>query len=435
MEIRGCRMEQLANPKTFRNYLIFWSGQLFSLFGSMVVFFVITWWITVETGSAIILALASFLYVLPMTIFMPIAGVLADKYNRKIIIVVADSLQALATFILIILFQFNNANIWVVLIFISLRSVFQAFHLPTVNAIIPAMVPKDKLSRINGINFLFTGFVQILAPLIAAAFMVFLTINQMLWMDIFTFYLALIPLVFITIPSFNHSSQEHVVIKKSSFFNEFRLGFKTLKIIPGLITMIILSMFLNFLVIPVDTLMPLFINETHGGGAGHLALTFIFFQGGMIGGALITSIKKNWRNKIKTIFICIMIALIGYMIFALSPKGSYVIISIGGVVMGINLPIINALYQTFIQTTVPADKIGRVTSIDHTLSMSISPLGTIISGPIAEMITIPILFFSCGFIGLLYTIAIWTFTGIRKIDIESKSEIEKINGQIEKLVI
>ncbi|UCD01858.1 MAG: MFS transporter, partial [Promethearchaeota archaeon] len=318
---------------------------------------------------------------------------------------------------------------------ISLRSFFQAFHLPTVNAIIPSMVPREKLSRINGVNYLFTGFVQILAPFIAATFLVFLTIKQILWMDIFTFYLALIPLVFIKIPSFNHVSEEHMVTKKSSFFKEFRLGLKTLKLIPGLITLIILSMLLNFLIMPIDTLMPLFINETHGGGAGHLALVFIFLQGGMVGGALITSIKKNWKNKIKTIFISIMIALIGYMIFALSPKGSYFLLSIGGVVMGINLPIISALYQTFIQTTVPADKIGRITSIDHTLSMAISPLGTIISGPIAEMITIPILFFSCGFIGLLYTIAIWGFTGIRKIDVESKSELEKINGKIEKLVI
>jgi DHA3 family macrolide efflux protein-like MFS transporter len=432
-------MEEIADKKTFRNYMMFWSGQLFSLFGSSVAFFVIIWWITIETGSAVLLALASFLYILPMTLIMPIAGVLADKHNRKIIIGVVDSLQALSTFILIILFHLNivnAANTWIVLIFISIRSTFQAFHLPTVNAIIPAMVPKDKLSRINGINFLFTGVVQILAPFVAASLMVFLTINQMLWIDVFTFYIALIPLVFIAIPSFNRVSNEQESIEKSSFFKEFRLGIKTLKLIPGLVIMIVLSALLNFLIRPLDTLLSLFVVENHGGTELLYALTLIIFQGGMISGALLTTIKKNWNNKIRVIFICITIALVGYMILALAPKGLLLIVGgIGGFILGFNLPIINALYQTFVQTTVPADKIGRVTSIDHTLSMAISPLGTLLSGPIAVFIGIPLLFFSCGFIGLIYTLAIWGFTGIRKVDIDSESALEKINGQIENLTI
>jgi DHA3 family macrolide efflux protein-like MFS transporter len=433
------KMEEIADKKTFRNYMMFWSGQLFSLFGSSVAFFVIIWWITIETGSAVLLALASFLYILPMTLIMPIAGVLADKHNRKIIIGVVDSLQALSTFILIILFHLNivnAANTWIVLIFISIRSTFQAFHLPTVNAIIPAMVPKDKLSRINGINFLFTGVVQILAPFVAASLMVFLTINQMLWIDVFTFYIALIPLVFIAIPSFNRVSNEQESIEKSSFFKEFRLGIKTLKLIPGLVIMIVLSALLNFLIRPLDTLLSLFVVENHGGTELLYALTLIIFQGGMISGALLTTIKKNWNNKIRVIFICIAIALVGYMILALAPKGLLLIVGgIGGFILGFNLPIINALYQTFVQTTVPADKIGRVTSIDHTLSMAISPLGTLLSGPIAVFIGIPLLFFSCGFIGLIYTLAIWGFTGIRKVDIDSESALEKINGQIENLTI
>ncbi|MCK4779225.1 MAG: MFS transporter, partial [Candidatus Lokiarchaeota archaeon] len=150
-------MEETANKETFKSYLFFWSGQLFSLLGSMVVFFVIIVWIAQVYKDPMICAFASFLYVLMMTICMPFAGVIADRINRKTLILIVDSMQAFVTIILIILFQFGVANIWIVFIFISLRSIFQAFHVPTVNAIIPTMVPKDKLSRINGINFLFTG--------------------------------------------------------------------------------------------------------------------------------------------------------------------------------------------------------------------------------------------------------------------------------------
>jgi DHA3 family macrolide efflux protein-like MFS transporter len=183
-------MEEIANSDTFKSYMFFWSGQIFSLLGSMVVFFAINFWIAFIYNDPIISAFASFLGVLMMTICMPFAGVLADRLNRKILIIVADALQAYVTILLIIIFNFGMANIWIVYIFISLRSMFQAFHLPTVNAIIPTMVPKDKLSRINGVNFLFTGVVQLLAPVIGALMLLFLSVNMIFWVDIITFFIA-----------------------------------------------------------------------------------------------------------------------------------------------------------------------------------------------------------------------------------------------------
>ena len=420
-------MEIMPNKESFKNYLYFWSGQLFSLFGSMVVFFVIIWWITVETQSPIFLAIGSFLFIICQVIFMPIAGVLADRLNRKVMIVVADSFQAVATLILLVLFQMNLPNIWIVLIFISLRSIFQAFHLPAVNSIIPAMVPKEHLSRINGINFLFTGVVQIIAPLIGATLMIILPINTILWVDVITFLIALIPLVLIQIPSVENHGE---TAEKTSFYTEFKLGLQTVKVIPGLVTVIFLSMLLNFLIRPFDTLMPYYINVFHSGSATHLAIVLVFFQVGMICGATVTSLKKTWKNKMKVIFGCISILMTGYGIMALAPPGGYLVIGIGGVVMGVTLPIINALYQTFIQTVVPADKMGRITSIDNSLSMSISPIGTLISGPLAEMFGVGNLFLYCAILGIIVTILVWSFTGIKNVDYDSNSEMGIITGKI-----
>ncbi|MHA2087659.1 MAG: MFS transporter, partial [Promethearchaeota archaeon] len=342
-------MEELANTTTYKNYIFFWVGQLFSLLGSSVVFFAITWWIADFYVSAILLSIATFLSVLMITLFMPIAGVIADKVNKKTLIVVVDSSQAFATFLLIILFQFGLANIGMLFFFISIRSIFQAFHIPTVNSIIPTMVPRDKLSRINGINFLFTGVVQLFAPFIGALLLLFVSMHLLLWADIITFFIALIPLLLITIPSVKQLNHTKNDVGKNSFIKDFKIGLKTLKLVPGLIIMIVLSMLLNFLLTPANALMPLFIKINHGGGVGHLAIVEMTFTGGMITGAILTSVKKNWDNKIRTIFISIVIALIGYLIFAVAPSGSYVIMGIGGVILGFNLPIINSLYQTFLQ--------------------------------------------------------------------------------------
>jgi predicted MFS family arabinose efflux permease len=192
-------------------------------------------------------------------------------------------------------------------------------------------------------------------------------------------------------------------------------------------------MLLNFLIRPLDTQMNLYIIEDHGGTVAHVAFASMVFTGGMILGALLTSVKKYWNNKIRVIFISLLAALTGYLIFAIAPKGSFIIMGLGGAILGFNLPIVNSLYQTFVQTTVPHDKIGKVTSIDHTLSSAISPLGSLISGPLALFLGIPMLLFLCALIGIISTIGFWLFTDIRKVDMDNISELEKINGKITEL--
>ncbi|MCK4779347.1 MAG: hypothetical protein KAT57_04130, partial [Candidatus Lokiarchaeota archaeon] len=104
-------------------------------------------------------------------------------------------------------------------------------------------------------------------------------------------------------------------------------------------------------------------------------------------------------------------------------------------ILGFNLPIINSLYQTFVQTVVPADKLGRVTSIDHALSSAISPIGALISGPLALIFGIQSLFIYFSLIGIICTIGFWNFTDIRKVDMDSKGALEEINEKIENISI
>ncbi|MHA2289394.1 MAG: MFS transporter, partial [Promethearchaeota archaeon] len=372
-------MEEIANQKTFKSYLVFWSGQLFSLLGSMVVHFIITWWIQEKTNNPIFLAIASLMYFLPMLIATPIAGVLSDRINRKKIILVVDSLQAIATFTLIMLFIMNFTEIWIIFIFLAIRSIFQGFHFPTVSSVIPLMVPKEKLSRINGVNFLFSGLVQLIGPAIAAALSLFLTFHQILWVDIFTFFIALIPLLVIQIPSVERKESSKSA-DNPTFFTDFKEGFVLLRTIPVLFTIIILAMFLNFLIQPLSVLLPYYVNTIHGGNITEYAIVSVSMNAGAISGAVITSIKKKWNHKILITFIGIIVLFLGYGYLALIPTGFFIMMVVGLLIMGITLPIINTIFQTVEQTIVPPDKIGRVMSIDATLSMIISPLGIILTG-------------------------------------------------------
>jgi len=148
-------MEQIPTKKNFRHYMYFLGGQQFSMLGSLIVGFVITWWLTIETGSVVILSISVFLMFIPQIVVTPFAGVLSDRWNKKAIIAISDSLQAFVTFGLFLLFLFDLKNIWLVLGINTFRAALYAFQLPAVQSLIPTMVPKDNLSRVNGFNFLF----------------------------------------------------------------------------------------------------------------------------------------------------------------------------------------------------------------------------------------------------------------------------------------
>lgn len=413
-------MEQYANEVTYKRYLFFWSGQLFSILGSLVIFFAIFVWITDVTGDPVMLAFANFFYMVPMLIVTPIAGVLTDRYDRKMIILIVDSIQALLTVILTVLFMLGSTEIWLVFTFISLRSVFQGFHSPAVSAIIPVMVPKDKLGKINGINFMFTGLIQLIGPVVGATLLFFFPLQYVLWVDVITFLIALVPLLLTEIPNIHINNKNE---EKSSFIKEMKEGFSILKVFPGLLTLLFLAMLLNFLIQPLIVLMPYYIKIIHSGNNFILALLEMILQGGMIIGALIPTLKKQWKNKVRSLFIGIIIINIGYMMYAITPIGFYYTMGAGAFILGFILPVVNTILLTIIQTTIPPDKMGRVSSILNALSMIISPLGAIISGPLSVIFGVAPLYIYCAFLGILITIIAYYFTGIRHIDFDKELDL------------
>lgn len=405
-------MEDTASLKTFKHYIYFWIGQLFSLLGSSVISFVLIFWITIETGSAVILSIATVLTFLPIVIFSPIAGVLADRWNRKILIFIADFLQAITTFGLIIIFFLNIPNVWLVIFFTSLRSVFQAFHLPAANAIIPLMVPTDKLSRINGINYLFTGLISTIGPVLGATFYALLTIDQTLWIDIITFLIAFIPLFLIKIPSLPKKTEEK---EKGSLNKDFKIGLNVIKSIPGLLALLLFGNMFNFFIMPYNTLIVYYVAIFHLGNATQLAIVMAFLQSGIFIGAVIVTIKKEWKRKIPIIVFGVSFVYIGIIIASLAPLGNFLIISIGSFIFAFMFPIINTIIMTMVQTVVPPDKQGRVLAISITIATAVSPIGMVISGPLAEILGIVFLFILSSILGIITMIIVWFFTNIRKL--------------------
>lgn len=423
--------ENLANQHTFNNYLFFWVGQLFSVLGSSISHFAIIWWITETTGSTLLLSLSSFLYVLPMTIVVALSGVIIDKWNRKTIIVVVDSLQAYVMLLVIIIFNLGGANPILIIAIMSLLGIFQGFHIPTLSAIVPTMVPRDKLSRINGINFLFRSFIQIIGPVIGALLFSIVPFEIILWIDPLTFIVAFIPLLVIKVPKIK---KEALAIKKKSFLEDFKDGVHTLKSIPEVFMMLLISMFINFLLVPVNILMPYFIRYNHSGDASNLAFVIAFMNGGMLLGALVTSIKKEWKHALFIYFGLEFILIMNSSLIALTPFRLFLLMGIVAGITGITNPILNTIYLTIMQLKVPADKMGRLSSLDWAISSAIVPIAAIVTGPLSEAIGTTNLFLSCSIIGMIITLIIWRIAHTRVNNHYNKNGVQKPREETTSLI-
>ncbi|MFX0036073.1 MAG: MFS transporter [Candidatus Hermodarchaeota archaeon] len=419
-------MEDNISKKSYRHFFYFLLGQEFSVLGSSIVYFVISWWITVETNNPIYLSFSSVLYILPQIIIAPIAGVLSDRLNRKYIIISIDAAQAIVTFGLFLVFFLKIANIWLVLSVNTLRSMLQAFHVPTFYSIVPSMVPKERLNRVNGINTLFTSLIYMVGPILGGSLYEILPIELIFMIDIITFVIALIPLLFITIPSVKTTkTAEH----KTSFYEDFITGLRTVKAVPGLLSLILLAMLINFIMRPFSDLMPYYIKNVHNGTPLNLAFVTVSIPVANITGSIINTIKKNWKHKVFLIMFGTIMIFIGYSFLIFTPTGFFILLGIGLFIQGIAMNFILNNYMTILQSCVPSDKVGRIISLDHSLSFVIMPIGSLIGGPLALLIGITNLYLLCVISGISISSLIWIFSDIHKLHYVEKDEIQ-INDQL-----
>ena len=404
-------MAKEASQTSFRSYLFFWSGQLVSLLGSSIAQFVIVWWITLETGSALFLAISSFAGFAPMVFLMPFAGVLVDRWNRKALIGMVDLLQAIATVALILLFWLNIASIWHVIAVSALRGVFQALHFPATSAIVPLLVPREKLSRINGLNFFFNGAVNIIGPVAASLLLEIWEIHQILWIDAGTFVVAIVPLLLSAVPSLK-KKQEH----KPSFRTELVEGLTFIRGTRGFLSLLVTSAAVSPLLTPLFTLLPYFVKFDHLGDAADLAFVMAFLNGGMLAGGLLMSVIKGFRRKMVVGIVAAYVIFLGYAIVALSPQGMFWFMAIGALIMTFAIPLVDVSVQTIIQTVVPMEMLGRVNSVAMALSSAARPLSMIISGATVELTGSVSFFLGCVALGIIGLTLSWLFTDIKHVE-------------------
>ena len=383
--------------------LLFVSSQTLSLFGTMLVQYAILWYITLEAKSGFMLTLLIVIGVLPMLFLSPLAGVWADRYDRKKLIILSDSLVALTTLGLAIAFALGYQAYWLFFLASFLRAIGQGIQMPAVAAFVPQFVPKEHLMRVNGLLGSIQAATMLVAPMAAGALMSIAPIETIFYIDVVTAALAVFVMTtFVSVPP--HARASTPAAEETATFHDLKLGLRYVRHHAYLTRFFLFSALFMFLVAPAAFLTPLQVARSFGEEVWRLtAIEVLFSVGMMIGGALM-SVWGGFRNRVYTMMLATVIVG-GFTIgLGLVPWFS-VYLGLMGIV-GLSMPLFNTPATVLLQEHVDEAYMGRVFSVMTMISSSAMPAGMLVFGPLGDLIAIEWLLIGTGIAIVLLGIAL-----------------------------
>mgnify|MGYP000986092955 CR=1 FL=1 len=376
-----------------RNIILFLSSQTISLFGSMLVQYAITWYITLNTQSGVMMTISIICGFLPTFFLSPFAGVWADRYNRKLLIILSDSMIAAATLIIAILFIMGHDAMWLLFVASAIRALGGGIQSPAVNAFIPQLVPEEKLTKVNAVNSSIQSITMLIAPMISGALLTKASIEAIFFIDVITAAIAVITLfLFLKVPAHSKALEKQTV----SYFSDLGEGIKYIRNHTYVKAFMVFCAIFFFLAAPASFLTPLQVSRNYDEDVWRLTAIEIAFSVGMMLGGIIMASWGGFKNKIYTMTLTAFV--IGACTISLGLVTSFGIYLFVMAVIGIVIPMFNTPATVLLQQKVEPNFLGRVFGVLGMISSSMMPLGMLVFGPLADIIRIEYLLIGTGIV-------------------------------------
>ncbi|MBI3160371.1 MAG: MFS transporter [Chloroflexi bacterium] len=374
-------------PKGMRTFLIIAIGQMISVMGSGLTGYALGFWIYAETGNATPFALVALFSTLPRILLAPLAGVLADRYNRRRIMLAVDSADAFITLGAAALLFSGRLEVWHIYIIAGASSLFGSFQQPAFQASITMLVPKRDLGRASGIQQMGQALEMLLTPVIAGALFGLIGLNGIIAIDLITYGFAVGALLVVRIPQPEYAPH-NAHGEKNSLWKDAAFGWSYLRGRPGLFGLLWYFAAINFFLSLSGVLAtPLVLGFATPAAAGLV---------GSVGGAamLVSSIIMSaWggpkQRKVPALIFYIGLAAAGFLMTGLLPQVWLSALGRGWLLFFI--PWASAMSQAIFQTKVAPEVQGRVFAIRGMIAQSISPIAQGLAGPLADRVFTPLL--------------------------------------------
>jgi MFS family permease len=370
-------------------FILIWFGQIVSVTGSGLTNFALDVWVYQKTGSVTQFALLVLFNTLPFILISPIAGVLADRFSRRWLMIISDLCAGLCTLTIALLYISGQLEIWHIYIATAVSNGFLGIQWPTYNASVTLLLPEKHLARANGMNQLADGFARLTAPILAAALLSIIHLKGIILIDFSTMLFAQIFLLILPFPEINNSEsiQDSEESAKMPFLEEVSQGFSYLYQRPGLLAVLLFTIIINYLVGVFDVVViPLALSFNSVVIAGTI---FSITCSGILVGGVATSIWGKWQSYIHTIFISTILAGLFILIAGLQP--SLYLFTAFGFLFFLTVPVINSSTFAILQKKVSANIQGRVFALQGAIATTCLSLGYVSAGFLTDHVFEPLM--------------------------------------------
>jgi DHA3 family macrolide efflux protein-like MFS transporter len=378
--------DESQRSPSLKPFFVLWIGQAFSLLGSQLVQFALIWWLTQETGSATVLAIASIVGLIPQVILGPLVGPLVDRWNRKRTMILADATVALSTLALAILFWQGLAEIWHVYAILFIRALGSTFHGPAITASISLMVPQEYLTRIQGFNQMLNGGLSIISAPLGALLLELLPLQGILMIDMVTAAIAITTVLLVHVPQPQHEAAAHVDSAAGQYWHDLRAGLRYVVSWRGLLILMLMATLINLVLGPSMSFIPLLVTEHFQGTAWHLSAIEAALGIGVIIGGLLLGAWGGFKNRVYTSLMGLIGLGIGVLLMGLAPASRFPMAVAGMGLAGLMMAFTNGPIAAVIQATVAPAMQGRVFSLLTAAAQAMLPIGLALAGPLADVI-------------------------------------------------
>lgn len=386
-----------ARPGWRRDVTIFLSGQTVSLFGSMLVQYAVMWHLTLETKSGGVMALYAVFGFLPQAVISIFGGVWADRLDRKKLIIGADATIAVVTLALAMFMAAGATDLWLIFVAIAIRSAGAGIQMPAVAALLPQIVPADKLMRVNGINGTIQSAMMLVAPAAAAAVYASMSIVAVFYIDVATAVIGIGLLLLVTVPRLVRSDE------KLSYFGDLVGGVKYIVTHAFVRWILVLYAVVFVLIVAPSFLTPLMIVRTFGEEVWKLTVNELAFSIGMVlGGAAVAAWAGKW-NRVRMILISTLV--FGVISIGLGLSTNLWVFFAFMFLLGLSVPAFSTPSFTVLQETVEPEMQGRVFGFVGIVMALSMPFGMAVFGPLADTFSVESLLIWAG-VALLLVVAL-----------------------------
>lgn len=396
------------------NFYLIFSGQFMSGLTTMIVQYAFMWYITDVLKSATALSLSTLMMFLPWIFLAPVAGVVIDRWSKKAIMIGMDLLAALVAIIIsVTIGQFaGGALLTLLLVAMLTRAITQVFQQPTLNTIVPAIVPEAQLTKANGQIQTLQSLTAIIAPGLSAVLFGIMPMQWIILLDVIGAVFGSLTVLLAYVPQTLPQAED------VSFFHNMRLGVRELMQHRGIFQYSVLSLIAIMFIMPGASLYPLMTTQHFGGTIGQAGIVETVWSVGSLLGGLFISIWGAGKNRFVAIFSSLVVMGATFSIFGLLPsnqRGFWIFAGLN-IFAGFGLAFMNSPFMAIVQERIKPEMMGRVMSVLMALTNIGAPIGLMFAGPLADQFGIAQLFILAGVATLITAGVELLLPAVRQID-------------------